>query len=133
MNVPYTWLAAGCSGVGTRLRGSWVSILVIPTGFGFMLGSPDKEVKPTPHRLLLEREVDGRCTGRHRAGWEKVEGDKMNGDPQLPHKSDKEKNERLGLGVYTFNSRTQEAEAGGSCEFKASLIYIKGSRLARVT
>ena len=63
-----------------------------------------------------------------------MERDKKNGwrkSAQLPKKSNNEQNERLGLGVHTFNSRTQEA--GGAREFKASLIYIKGSRLARVT
>ena len=33
--------------------------------------------------------------------------------------------------AHTFNSSTQEAEAGGSLEFEASLVYMVGSRMIR--
>lgn len=33
--------------------------------------------------------------------------------------------------VYTFDPRTREAEAGGSPEFKASLVYIISFRTSR--
>ena len=35
--------------------------------------------------------------------------------------------------VHTFNPITQEAEAGGSLEFKASLVYRASSWTARAT
>ena len=35
--------------------------------------------------------------------------------------------------VYAFNSRTQEAQAGRSLEFEASLVYRVSSRIARDT
>ena len=35
--------------------------------------------------------------------------------------------------AQTFNSRTEEAEAGDLCEFRASLIYRVSSRIARAT
>ena len=37
-----------------------------------------------------------------------------------------------GMGSYTVNPRTQEAEAG-RCEFEASLLYIASSRIARAS
>jgi hypothetical protein len=33
--------------------------------------------------------------------------------------------------VHTFNPSTQEAEAGRSLEFEASLVYRVGSRISR--
>jgi hypothetical protein len=33
--------------------------------------------------------------------------------------------------VHTFNPSTPEAEAGRSCEFKASLVYIVSYKTAR--
>jgi hypothetical protein len=35
--------------------------------------------------------------------------------------------------VHIFNPSTQEVEAGGLCEFKASLVYKVSSRAARTT
>jgi hypothetical protein len=35
--------------------------------------------------------------------------------------------------AHTFNPSTREAEAGGSLEFKASLVYKVSSRTARAT
>jgi hypothetical protein len=35
--------------------------------------------------------------------------------------------------VHAFNPSTQEAEAGGSLEFEASLVYRVSSRTARAT
>jgi hypothetical protein len=35
--------------------------------------------------------------------------------------------------AHTFNPSTQEAEAGRSLEFKASLVYRASSRTARAT
>lgn len=37
------------------------------------------------------------------------------------------------LVVHTFNARTQEAEAAGLCEFKATLVYRVSSRPIRTT
>jgi hypothetical protein len=44
-----------------------------------------------------------------------------------------ERSFELGMVEETYNSRIQEAEAGGHLSSKASLVYIVSSRLAKTT
>jgi hypothetical protein len=47
------------------------------------------------------------------------------------NKLKKKKKELQARRVHTFNPSTQEAKAGGSLEFQASLVYRYSSRIAR--